>query len=120
MIAKQLTQEVRMKKWIALVGGLGLVAAAAQPALACGCFAPPDPTTPVVQAGERIVFGVYGGQVVAHIQIQYKGDAKDFGWLLPLPSLPTLELGTDELFSRLLERTQPQMLRTVELPACYK
>src|SRR5688572_27257792 len=102
-----------MKYWIALVGGACLVAAAAAPALACGCFAPPDPSVPVLQAGERIVFGVYNGQVEAHIQIQYSGNAKDFGWLLPLPSLPTLELGTDELFRRLLERTQARFtLRT--------
>ena len=28
------------------------------------------------------------GVVTAHIQIQYAGDAQDFGWLLPLPSIP--------------------------------
>ena len=39
--------------------------------------------------------------VTAHIQIQYQGTATDFGWLLPLPSVPTLELGTDELFTQL-------------------
>ena len=28
------------------------------------------------------------GEVTAHIQIQYAGDAGEFGWLLPLPSVP--------------------------------
>ncbi len=42
---------------------------------ACGCFAPPDPATPVVQAGERILFAVENGKVTAHIQIQYAGSA---------------------------------------------
>jgi MYXO-CTERM domain-containing protein len=74
---------------------------------ACGCFTPPNPTVPVVQAGERIVFAAWDGQVTAHVQIQYAGDANDFGWLVPLPSLPTLELGTDELFARLSETTDP-------------
>jgi hypothetical protein len=75
---------------------------------ACGCFTPPDPSVPIVQAGERILFSMQDGQVTAHIQIQYKGDAADFGWLLPLPSVPTLELGVDELFTQLTTTTQPQ------------
>jgi MYXO-CTERM domain-containing protein len=77
-------------------------------ARACGCFTPPDPSVPIVQAGERILFAVANGQVTAHIQIQYAGDAKDFGWLLPLPSVPTLEVGTDELFTALINTTQPK------------
>ncbi len=79
-----------------------------QAAKACGCFAPPDPTVPIVQAGERILFAVENGVVTAHIQIQYAGDAKDFGWLLPLPSVPTLKLGTEELFTQLINTTQPR------------
>ena len=60
-------------------------------------FAPTTTVTPVVQAGERILFAVDNGTVTAHIQIQYSGDARSFGWLLPLPSVPTLKAGTDEL-----------------------
>jgi MYXO-CTERM domain-containing protein len=77
---------------------------------ACGCFTPPDPSVPIVQAGERILFAVANGQVTAHIQIQYAGDAKDFGWLLPLPSVPTLQVGTDELFTALINTTQPKYI----------
>ena len=75
---------------------------------ACGCFAPPDPSVPIVQAGERILFATANGKVTAHIQIQYAGDAKDFGWLLPVPSVPTLKLGTEELFTQLIATTQPR------------
>lgn len=75
---------------------------------ACGCFAPPDPSVPIVQAGERILFATSNGKVTAHIQIQYAGDAKDFGWLLPVPSVPTLKLGTEELFTQLIATTQPR------------
>src|SRR5947209_4660232 len=77
-------------------------------ASACGCFTPPAPSVPIVQAGERIAFAMADGVVTAHIQIQYQGTATDFGWLLPLPSVPTLELGTDELFTQLTSKTQPQ------------
>jgi hypothetical protein len=97
------------KKLFGLLGGLALVGIAdVQRADACGCFTPPDPSVPVVQAGEKILFAMGNGQVTAHIQIQYAGDAKDFGWLLPLPSVPTMQLGTDELFNALYQQTQPK------------
>ncbi|MDP1829596.1 MAG: DUF2330 domain-containing protein [Archangium sp.] len=96
-----------------------LVALTGQDAEACGCFAPPDPSVPIVQAGERILFSVENGVVTAHIQIQYAGEAKDFGWLLPLPSVPTLKLGTEELFSQLINVTQPRyLLTTTTTGAC--
>jgi hypothetical protein len=75
---------------------------------ACGCVAPPNPSVPIVQAGERIVFAVEDGVVTAHIQIQYSGDPEQFAWLVPMPSLPTLELGSDELFQALIQFTQPE------------
>jgi hypothetical protein len=94
----------------------GALTAQARVALACGCFAPPSPMTPVVQAGERIVFAHDGTNVTAYIQIQYQGAAADFGWLVPLPSVPTLEIGTDELFTVLEGQTNPQysITRTTE------
>jgi len=96
-------------KILGLLGGAALGMTLYSPdALACGCFTPPDPSVPVVQAGERIAFAQANGQVTEHIQIQYQGDAKDFGWLLPLPAVPTLELGTDELFNQLTTTTQPK------------
>ena len=99
--------------WSAL--GLGTAAAVAlslpsTDAHACGCFAPQQLTVPIVQAGERILFAHQNGEVVAHIQIQYEGEASQFGWLLPLPSAPSkddLELSVEELFTTLLNQTQP-------------
>ena len=83
-------------------------------AAACGCFAPPDPSVPVVQAGERILFAHENGQVTAYIQVQYSGKPGEFGWLLPLPAVPKtqdgkdgIDVGVDELFSQLLATTQP-------------
>ena len=89
-----------------------LVAAHAPEAAACGCFAMSSPATPVVQAGERILFAHENDQVTAYIQIKYQGAADQFGWIVPLPSVPTLELGTDELFSALDVTTLPQYLLT--------
>ncbi|MEL6189412.1 MAG: DUF2330 domain-containing protein, partial [Myxococcota bacterium] len=63
---------------------------------------------PIVQAGERIVFAHRDGKVIAHIQIQYQGEADEFGWLLPLPSVPEMKLGTEELFTQVISATQPR------------
>lgn len=93
------------------MGTLG-VALMADRAEACGCFAPPSAIDNVVQAGERILFAVKNGTVTAHVQIQYSGSAQDFGWLLPLPSVPTLKLGTDELFTELNRTTVPTYAST--------
>ena len=90
---------------IALTGAVYL--ARTPEAHACGCFAPPDPTVPIVQAGEAIAFHMDGNKVTAHIQITYKGKAEEFGWLLPVDAVPTLEVGTDELFAQLIATTQP-------------
>jgi MYXO-CTERM domain-containing protein len=90
---------------ISLIGGLHL--AQRPEAHACGCFAPPDPSVPIVQAGEAIAFHMEDGKVTAHIQIAYRGKAEEFGWLLPLDGLPTLGVGTDELFVQLISTTQP-------------
>jgi MYXO-CTERM domain-containing protein len=102
----------RRIKVLVAIGGTALVMAAAGfegRAEACGCFAPPDPSVPIVQAGERIVFAMEDGNVVAHVQIQYAGkDGTDFGWLLPLPAVPVMAVGTDEIFNQLINTTQPK------------
>src|SRR6476659_5515658 len=87
-------------------------------AYACGCFAPPSTVTPVVQAGERILFARDGGTVTAYIQIQYQGSAQEFGWLVPLPSVPTLQLGTQELFDQLEATTRPTFQLTTTYQRC--
>ena len=77
-----------MKTSTLLLSCCAAVALWSDPADACGCFAPPNPTVPVVQAGERILFAVKNGEVTAHVQVQYSGaSGADFGWLLPLPGV---------------------------------
>jgi len=73
---------------------------------ACGGFFCAQ--VPVEQAGERIVFGVSGNSVEAHIQIQYQGDADKFAWVVPLQAYPTLSVGTSQLFTYLDQVTQPR------------
>src|SRR5205823_4521826 len=54
----------------------------------------------------------------AYIQIKYQGSANQFGWLVPVPSVPTLELGTDEVFDQLSSTTQPTYRLTTTRNYC--
>ena len=115
---------------LAVAGGAALCFSAASAisptaATACGCFAPPDPSVPIVQAGERILFAHENGQVTAYIQVQYSGKPGEFGWLLPLPAVPKTKAGTDgidvsvdELFTQLLSTTQPKYRLTRVYDEC--
>ena len=94
------------------VPGLSLLGPA--PAAACGCFAPPDVATPIVQAGEKILFVNRNGILEMHVQIQYSGKPGEFGWIVPLPALPRnrlgntgIDVGSIELFDQLDTTTRP-------------
>lgn len=76
-------------------------------ALACGCFARPSPDVDILQAGEYVVFAEQDGKITMQVQISYSGPAERFAWLLPVPAVPELSTGTDELFRELLRVTTP-------------
>ncbi|MEB3285036.1 MAG: DUF2330 domain-containing protein [Candidatus Sericytochromatia bacterium] len=82
------------------------------PALACGGLFCQN--IPVEQAGERIVFFADGKTVTAHVQIQYQGAAKDFSWIVPTPTQPTLKVGTERLFQGLRNTTRPVFQLDIE------
>jgi MYXO-CTERM domain-containing protein len=63
--------------------------------------------TPVLQKGENILFVMGEQRVEAHIQIQYQGAAKKFAWVLPVPAVPTVAVGSQPLFTNLLAATVP-------------
>ena len=95
-----------MKKTLLGVAAAALLSPSA--ASACGGFFCSQ--VPVDQVGEQILFAVEGTNVTAHIQVAYQGDAESFSWVLPLPSLPTLGVGTDMLFTALRGATDPRFL----------
>lgn len=77
----------------------------AAPAWACGgffCF-----TQPIDQSAERILYVQQVGKITVHIQISYKGDDKQFSWILPLQKIPTLGIGSDTVFQVLEQATAP-------------
>jgi MYXO-CTERM domain-containing protein len=97
------------------MGSLALCAAATALAMhprdasACGgmfCDGGPQPM-PVDQTGENILFVWEGDEIEAHIQIQYTGEAAQFGWVIPLQSVPEFSVGSEPLFSALLAASVP-------------
>ena len=63
---------------------------------------------PVNQTGETILFAIDSGFVEAHVQIQYDGgDADQFAWLVPVPEIPEIEVGSWRLVQSALAGTIP-------------
>jgi hypothetical protein len=103
-----------------LVGGLGLLAALVPgaPAQACGgffCNQPQNPfdPPPVAQTGENVLFAMEKDaagvtHLEAHVQIFYQGPADRFSWVVPVDSMPELDVGTNRLFTVLDPATRPR------------
>ena len=100
---------------VALAAGLGPLAISL-PAEACGGLFCQN--VPVDQAGERILFATDGENVTAHVQLQYQGPAKDFSWIVPVPTPPELSLGSDLLFRRLRAATRPTFRLEMDEVGC--
>lgn len=95
---------------VLVAAAASLLAAAGHtpPARACGGFFCSQ--VPIDQSGEQIVFSIDDQGVTAHIQIQFQGNAKDFAWVVPVMAKPKIDLGTQALFTTLIQRTQPQFM----------
>lgn len=115
-----------MRSWIRVGVALGFVVAAsgsARDATACGgtfCDQAPagQPPMPVDQTGENVLFVMQNGFVEAHIQIQYQGDPARFAWLIPVPVKPELSVGSQVLFTNLLNGTVPSFTTTTTFQFC--
>jgi MYXO-CTERM domain-containing protein len=93
---------------LTLAGTVYLVPTQAQ---ACGgtfCDAALPTSMPVDQTGETILFALDNGYVEAHVQIDYDGgDANEFAWLVPVPEIPEVEVGSWRLVQAVLDGTRP-------------
>jgi hypothetical protein len=102
-----------------LLGALGIVALLSPliptEARACGgtfCdgvnVQPNQPPMPVDQSGETILFASNGDSIEAHVQIQYTGNPSQFGWVVPVQSVPLdIKPSSQQLFDNVLQATVP-------------
>jgi hypothetical protein len=103
---------------ISVAGIFGmLVMLVPERAHACGgtfCDGIPPSPMPVDQTGEDILFIRDGNEIEAHVRIEYIGDAERFAWMVPLPSVPEVDVGSDPLFSALAAATLPVWTTTLD------
>jgi len=94
------------------------VLAAGGIASACGGFFCQQ--VPIDQAGEQIIFRQDGNQVTAVVLIQYEGAAEEFSWVVPVPGIPDLSVGSDLVFSSLEPATRPVFNLAIEGEQCER
>ena len=87
------------------LGLLTLLLLIAQPTFACGGLFCQN--IPVDQAAERIIFSVDPGVVNAYVQINYTGNAPDFAWVVPVPTVPEVDVAEMDSFNELQAATDP-------------
>lgn len=88
----------------AVCAGVSLLPAAA---LACGGFF--CNTAPVDQQAERIIFVQEDSNIVtSYVEIAYQGEPEGFAWVVPVPSVPALDVWHGGAFNALDLLTEPQ------------
>ncbi len=113
---------MRKPAHLAAVALTGLLSFTLQPTPAAACggtFCDSGPTAmPVDQSGENILFVMSPGYVEAHVQIQYQGDAERFAWVVPMQGVPEVTVGSQALFTNLLNATVPSVGYTSSFDDC--
>lgn len=73
---------------------------------------------PVAQQAERIIFTMNGnGTITAYVQINYTGDAPSFSWVVPVPTVPEIDVAEMATFDEIDRLTQPIILAP-PVPSC--
>jgi hypothetical protein len=76
--------------------------------LACGGFFCTN--APINQQVERIIFTQSGTAISAYVQINYTGPDAEFAWVVPVPSVPEVDVAPVEMFTELDTLTAPQYI----------
>jgi hypothetical protein len=96
---------------VGLVGLLSLSAVSACGGLFCQ-------NVPVDQQAERIIFAVNpDSTITAYVQINYTGSAPDFSWVVPVPSVPKVDVAEIATFDELSMLTSPVFIPPL-MPEC--
>lgn len=87
--------------------GLLLTVGGLTPARADGCFVFRwDKQTDIQEPNQKAIIVHDAGREDMLLQVKFAGRVEDFGWLIPVPSLPTVERGTMQPFYELSRLTQ--------------
>ncbi|HUS36228.1 MAG TPA: DUF2330 domain-containing protein, partial [Verrucomicrobiae bacterium] len=98
---------MRSTNWmrtVLLVAGVQLLFASA---FADGCFVFRwDKKTDINEPTQKAVILHHAGREDLLLQVKFEGSVDEFGWLIPVPSLPTVERGSMDAFYELSQLTQ--------------
>jgi HEAT repeat protein len=87
-------------------------------ALADGCFVFKwDKNTDINEPTQKAIIVHDAGREDLLLQVKYEGPLEEFGWLIPIPTLPKVEKGSMEAFYELSELTQRRFGVTATLSA---
>lgn len=75
-----------------------------------GIYLPPKDFY-IRSSNQKAVIIYEKGQETLILSTQFKGNAKDFGWVIPVPSRPEVSKSSDELFTSLNDLTAPKYYR---------
>jgi hypothetical protein len=76
-------------------------------------------TSPVNQQAERIIFAMNDdGTISAYVQINFTGNSSDFAWVVPVPSVPGIDVAEMASFNELDLLTQPVFIPPAR-PNCF-
>lgn len=105
-----------MRKWLFTALIISLLGLAAIPVVACGGLFCQN--IPVDQQAERIIFAVNDDDTItAYVQINYVGSAPDFSWVVPVPSVPQVDVAEIATFDELSLLTSPVFFPPL-MPEC--
>jgi HEAT repeat protein len=92
---------------ICIVLLLALTLSAPLPIRADGCFVFRwDKKTDINEPTQKAIIVHDAGREDLLLQVKYEGPLEEFGWLIPVPSLPKVEKGSMEAFYELSQLTQ--------------
>jgi hypothetical protein len=95
-----------MKRCLVILSFLVLLVLSVSTAAACGGLFCQN--VPVDQQAERIIFAVNNDATIsAYVQINYTGSAPDFSWVVPVPSVPEVDVAEMATFDELSRLTAP-------------
>ncbi len=75
-----------------------------------GCFIPATPFAQVEIPDQRALIHFADGTETLVIDSAFKGEGTNFAWIIPVPSVPTVEPVTTGLFPTLQALFQPRVV----------
>jgi hypothetical protein len=93
------------KKIISIIIGLTILIIPSLAKADGGIF--PRPNYYASETDQKAVIAYQNNTETLVLSVTFKGDPKDFGWIVPVPNKPTVDKSTDSLFSAMFNKTIP-------------